>query len=387
VSSVARGLGSAIARWLREQNEISPDAERGVEAITATCGLIHDLGNPPFGHSGEGAIQEWFAKHFDGKASSKGFQGNPQLICDFSKFEGNAQTLRLITKLQILADFNGLNFTYGTLSTACKYVATSHETERGEHVRSKPGFFASENKTVEDIRDRTGTGPHRHPLTFLVEAADDIVYSVADLEDAVRKSIFGWREIEPDLKSADSEVVAGMNRILQLTDGSDRTDLRDEHFASAFRTSAIGIMVKSVVEEFKNCYDQIMTGQHTTELVSTCDRTQLISTLKRLGRTRIYCTPSNLKLELMGRRIIQDLMTVFWEGAREMPLGQKPKTNGFAGKIGALFSENYRRVFQHSAGTANHLPEAYHRYQLVTDYICGMTDTFAKRLHSELTNG
>lgn len=87
----------------------------------------------------------------------------------------------------------------------------------------------------------------------------------------------------------------------------------------------------------------------------------------------------------MGRKVIGDLMDIFWEGAEHMPLEHAPKTKRFPGKIAALLSENYRRVFQNSVN--RDLPENYCRFQLVTDYVCGMTDSFAKRLHAELTNG
>src|ERR1700733_12575593 len=102
VSSVARGLGTAVGQWLLERKDISPGMERWIEAIAATCGLIHDLGNPPFGHSGEDAIRHWF-NEFGPDALRRELGGNDQLVQDFLRFEGNAQSLRLVSKLQILA--------------------------------------------------------------------------------------------------------------------------------------------------------------------------------------------------------------------------------------------------------------------------------------------
>ena len=190
VSSVARGLGIAVGKWLLDERLIEPGMERSVEAISATCGLIHDLGNPPFGHSGEEAICHWFDSRFGRSGLGGALHGNSQLIQDFLRFGGNAQSLRLLTKLQILADYNGLNLTFGTLSASCKYIAPSHESgDKGNHAKSKPGYFASENGVVKQIRERTGTGDARNPITYLVEAADDIVYSVADIEDAVKKGV------------------------------------------------------------------------------------------------------------------------------------------------------------------------------------------------------
>ena len=109
--------------------------------------------------------------------------------------------------------------------------------------------------------------------------------------------------------------------------------------------------------------------------------------LRQIGQEHVYQTHSTFKLELMGRRVIVDLMDVLWEGAAAMPLTGSPDTSTFAGKSAALFSPNYRRVFQHFAAENKDLPERYHRLQLLTDYVCGMTDSFAKRLHAELFNG
>jgi len=130
-----------------------------------------------------------------------------------------------------------------------------------------------------------------------------------------------------------------------------------------------------------------MEGSYVGELVLDGERSALAKALKnKIGPNFIYRTPSNLKLELMGRKIIHDLMDLFWEGAKTLPLDRKIKTRNFPGKIQALFSENYLTVFEHSVREGP-LPPAYHRLQLVTDYVCGMTDSFAKRLHAELSNG
>lgn len=392
VSSVARGLGMAVGKWLSEKGYIEPGMERCIEAICSTCGLIHDLGNPPFGHSGEDAIRYWFKERFEATKLRTILSGNEQLVQDFLRFEGNAQSLRLLTKLQILADSNGLNLTYGTLSASCKYLAASDEAADGDHAKSKPGYFASELDIITKIRSRVGTGNARNPLTFLVEAADDIVYSVADVEDAVKKGVIAWRTIEKQFEreGADDCLKTALDRMRHILKAG-RTEvpngLPDDIFASAFRTAAIAVVVDSVVATFKDKYVEIMDGRYTGELVGDCKASPLIDVLKDIGRTQVYCTPSNLKLELMGRKVICDLMEIFWEGAEQLPLVGPPKSRKFAGKAGALLSENYRRVFQESVTTMAHLPESYHRLQLVTDYVCGMTDSFAKRLHAELMNG
>lgn len=394
VSSVARGLAIDVGKWLLEKKKIDANQVRSLEAIAATCGLLHDLGNPPFGHSGEKAIAEWFHGKLGEEDLKSKLGDRPQLVQDFLKFEGNAQSLRLVAKLQILADYYGLNLTFGTLSAMCKYTAPSHEANDNDrnHARTKPGYFASENDLVEEIRAQTETGANRNPITFLVEAADDIVYPVADIEDAVKKGIFNWRELAELLGDSSvyptKDVLELTTRILESDGTGDPVkSLPDDVRASAFRTATIILVVKSVKKVFIDRYEQIMTAVFKDELVKSCDAWPLVDKLKTIGRDRVYCTPSTLKLELMGRRVIHDLMDVFWEGAEKLPVDENPKPLTFPGKVGALLSQNYRRVFRHSREECDGFPEAYHRFQLVTDYICGMTDSFAKRLHAELFNG
>ena len=394
VSAVARGFGIKAGQWLLNEGHIKPGMDRAIEAICATCGLIHDLGNPPFGHSGEDAIRHWFTSRFGKAGPVELLGGREQLVQDFLKFEGNAQSLRLVTKLQILADFNGLNLTFGTLSASCKYIAASHQVQdkkAGDHAMTKPGYFASEEEIVQLMRSKTGTGDSRNPLTFLVEAADDLVYSVADVEDAVKKGVFPWHKIDSELRNSGDpsaqEALTRCDKILKAGASALPKELPDDVFASAFRTAVIGIVVESAFEAFQGAYDSIMKGGYKSELVADCTASPLVARLKEIGGKFVYCTASNLKLELMGRRVIGDLMDIFWEGAQTLPTIGNPKTRFFDGKAGALLSENYRRVFQHSVATMPKLPENYHRLQLVTDYVSGMTDTFAKRLHTELMNG
>ena len=178
-------------------------------------------------------------------------------IQDFLKFEGNAQSLRLVATLQILADYNGLNITFGTLSALRKYVAKSDEADKTATNRAcrKPGYFASEEDIVEQIRDATGTGNARHPICFLVEAADDIVYLAADVEDAIKKSVLSWDQVEEQLQPAANveSVKAALEfqeRILKAGQPNVPPSLDDDIKASAFRTAAIGAMAQGAFKVF-----------------------------------------------------------------------------------------------------------------------------------------
>lgn len=150
VSSVARGLAGRIAEWLHGTGQIEPEMIRSIEAIAATCGLVHDLGNPPFGHAGENAIRSWFQQECGKELVATLRDKKEQFGQDFLKFEGNAQSLRLVATLHVLADYKGLNFTFGTL------------TERGERTPTIP---LSGNQVISRPRVASSTISGRLPET------------------------------------------------------------------------------------------------------------------------------------------------------------------------------------------------------------------------------
>lgn len=274
------------------------------------------------------------------------------------------------------------------MSAACKYVAASHQINKDQRELKKPGFFASESELIERIRRETGTGNARHPLCYLIEAADDICYLTVDLEDATKKSVIRWSEIEELVRKVNgSEIIDRVNAYLDenpTSNPSTHSSEWDNLQAQAFRTFAISNLVLAAIDSFKTNYDQIIAGEFHGELLSVGAASNLVDALDKFARERVYCCEDNLRLEVMGRKVIWDLMDLFWEAARSANASSAPK--GFAGKLYELMSRNYRSVFE-EACRESQLPLQYHRIQLVTDYVCGMTDTFACSLHKQLCNG
>ena len=393
VASVARGLARAIGTWIsRERNELRAEYISGFESIAATCGIIHDLGNPPFGHAGEIAIAEWFKKTF---ANDSAFEAGSQYTQDFQKWDGNAQTIRLVGRLQVLADEFGLNLTCATMSVAQKYIAASHETDATRRETKKIGYFASEGDLVQSVRDEVGTGFARNPLTYIVEASDDIVYSTVDLEDGVKKHALTWGDLKSELVDtvggADlhlKNAIESTEKIVKGSTFSNTVQDNDEIFIQLFRTYAINEFVLAVIAAFKTRYDSIMAGEYHSDLIEDCTASKLIQTCKLIAKREVYGKKDVLSIELAGRRIIEDLLNIFWEGAMVAEPGMDFKE--FPGKAYALMSSNYRNVFEKRLTEArNHrstIPEKYFRVQLACDYVAGMTDTFAATLHRNLTH-
>jgi dGTPase len=400
VSSVARNMAEAAAKWMLDERLIKdPSFVPAITSIAATCGLIHDLGNPPFGHSGEVAISDWFREKRELKPDFFSELGQPspqspetQFAQDFLKFEGNAQTQRLLSKLQILADEHGLNLTCGTLSASWKYIARSNEIVPGLHEWSKHGFFASENDLFERLRKETGTGKARNPITYLVEASDDIVYSTVDLEDGVKKGILTWKMIESKLQEHVGPKKKPLERALAKAHKKiDKASLmqrdRDEAMSQAFRTFAIFESVLATIKAYKKNYRRIITGDYHGELLKDSDASGLISACKKIGRDTIYVSDETLKLEVLGRRVIHDLMELFWKAIREYR--SNSQLTSFNAKLYKLTSANYRAVFEKNlrSSSSTCVPEMYFKLQLVTDHVSGMTDSYACALHKSLMNG
>lgn len=202
VSNLARSIGVRLAfdyplKVFGAEHE-KLNVKRTIPALLAAIGLVHDLGNPAFGHQGEVAIQEWF-KENKKKVFGATASDTDANALDFFNFDGNAQTFRLLTKLQILNDDFGLNLTYSTLAALVKYPSFWGSSKKGGYKKS--GIFISEKEIIKDVWKETGLSEGvRHPLTCIMEACDDIAYAILDAEDTVKKSFASYYDLIDFLK-------------------------------------------------------------------------------------------------------------------------------------------------------------------------------------------
>lgn len=208
VSSFGKSLGQNIGEYIltyKKDEDFTPRLKEEICSILQCAGLIHDIGNPPFGHFGEYAIRDWFKRNL----STLTYKGSAlkdilteQMQQDFYNFEGNAQALRLVTKLHYLVDEHGMNLTYALLNTIIKYPVSSMEIDKrsGNIKDKKMGYFFADQDTYEQIVSATGTKGKRHPLTYILEAADDIAYKTADIEDAFVKGFISYQQLKEELR-------------------------------------------------------------------------------------------------------------------------------------------------------------------------------------------
>jgi dGTPase len=392
VSNVARDLSQAACRRLVDR--IPPEYAHAVSTIAAACALLHDVGNPPFGHAGETAIQDWFRQKLtENRSLAAVFLEGPAFLpvaADFIRFDGNAQMVRLATRLQVLSDSNGLNLTFGTLSAACKYVVSARDMLPDVHERSKPGFFETERELICRVQRETGTGPSRNPITYLVEAADDIVNVCIDLEDGVRKRVFRWQEMIEELEryGADGEAIALKDDTQALVGKRSLAGYgAGDIFAQAFRGNLMSRLIPAALDEFQDSYDAIMNGEYGHELVKRSRLGGLYVACKEVVKRHIFRSPDVLRLEIMGRKVIHDLLDLYWEGVAP----ELRDETGFSHKLYSIISDNYRNAFEQDLQKAFPTidPAAQRLYlqlRLVCDQVAGMTDAYAVAQHRLLAN-
>jgi dGTPase len=413
VANLARSLGVEIAESLRKQ--LPDDALRTIPAALAAVGLAHDIGNPPFGHQGENAIRSWFRRNSKCLFEAQDRSNNSLMADDIDKlteqhkndflyFEGNAQTLRVLTKLQVIGDDLGLNLTLGTLASLMKYVAASNELDKNKQARKKIGYFTSEQSLVLKIREKTGLkNDARHPLALIMEACDDIAYSMLDAEDSIKKGLVSFNDLIAWVKRYSSDDLQVDPLIKYMCDISEWENkaLAEQKLHPAelndvatqkFRVHAIHVMVSAVAQAFKENYENILSGDFDGELIKISAASKLCSALKTFDRENAFNHRTVLEIELNGYNTINRLMDLLWIGITQredyLKVGST-RTSPFAAYAYSRISKNYRRVFEDTIARYHpneYLPVRYREMQLLTDMISGMTDRFCIDLCNDLNS-
>lgn len=374
VSNLARSIGVRLAFEYSEKvfgsEHEKLQVKRNVPSLLAAVGLAHDLGNPPFGHQGESAIQQWFKE-------KKGC-GIP---VDFLKFDGNAQTFRLLTRLQVLNDDFGLNLTVGTLAALIKYPSVYGSQNTGGF--KKFGIFKSEELIVQEVWKHTGLMEGiRHPLAYVMEACDDIAYSIIDAEDTVKKGYASFYDLMDFLDS-----FAGNDQVIEKVVTSSKgknLEFKKEQLSSRelndismqmFRVKAISEMIEAATDVFVANVDKIMscTIDKGFELIKESRCAQLCSATKKFDLRYGFQHKEVLRLELQGNNYIKNMMTMLERAISRDDIKNCPFERYIFGEI----SENYRRVYGNSSKSDSA------KYQLLCDTISGMTEFYLIKKHDE----
>ncbi len=359
VSSVGRSLGAQVGQVVLERHGAALTGISAAEfghIVAAAC-LGHDIGNPPFGHFGEATIQHWF-RSGPGAVLLQGLSEAERL--DFLCFEGNAQGFRVMTRLQNWRDAGGLRLTCATLATFMKYPFGSRAADP---QKKKFGHFAAEAALFEEMAGNVGLVAlgqdryARHPLTYLVEAADDICYSVVDIEDGFKLGRITFSEAEARLK--------GLLRRLPPR----YAEITDETWKIAYlRAKVIGDLIDLAVEVFLAHEAEILQGRFTGDLLGKTDVTPQLDEIASFTRTRIFETRERFQTEVMGGEILTSLLAAFCDAHHALEL---------AGGSSVSLPPRQRALLRLMPQPPRGEASRYEWLLTVTDFISGMTDSYA----------
>lgn len=367
VSCVGRSLGNDVAtRLLQKHPELSDSHLMEIGSIVSAACLAHDLGNPPFGHSGEKAIGTYFS---EGKGLGLKAFLSPEEWEDLIHFEGNANAFRLLTHQFHGRRPGGFVMTYSTLASVVKYPFSSQLAGN----KQKFGFFLSEEKDFERIATELGIKRlsaegepiryARHPLVYLVEAADDICYQMMDIEDAFKLKILTIEETKSLYMEFFKE-----ERKQRILDICSKVEDVNEQIAY-LRSSAIGVLIKACVQTFVDHEEEILSGTFNSTLIKQIDEPlqQAYKYCSKTAFAKIYCAKDVLDIELAGFQVITTLMDLLIDAVR-MP--EKAYSQLLIGRMPKQYDVN--------------APTLYGKVQAVLDYVSGMTDVYAIDLYRKI---
>jgi len=369
VSSVGRSLGKKVGEVILQKN---PALVKQVSlfdfgAIVAAGSLAHDLGNPPFGHSGEDAISDFFVHHPTGQAAEA--KVNEAQWADLINFEGNAQGFRILNKKEY-----GYKLTYATLGAFTKYPCPSLFTNRDKSKKSqkKFGFFESESKVFQEVATSLGLireSDHvwcRHPLAFLVEAADDICYSIIDLEDGCRLGLLNFDEII-ELLSPILKEKLDRNKL------SLKSGLNEK--LGILRAMVIGELIEAAATVFIDHEEAILTGRFDSALTDTCSHKEALKTISTISIEKIYRARHVVEIEAAGFEVLPGLLEAFVKASDA--LLKKNKEKKYLNLAKLLPAENAIAIQANPENTYSQLRE-------VVDFISGLTDKHALSLYRKI---
>lgn len=371
VSVVARSLGRIVGKELLKKypnlKELGYQAN-DFGAIVAAAALAHDIGNPPFGHSGEKAIGEYFKSGAGQKYKDELTEKQWQDLIDF---EGNANGFKILTQSRVGVE-GGLRLSYATLGTFMKYPKESLPKKPSNHIVDKKfGVFQSDIEAFNDVVNELGIPKlrldehiafNRHPLAFLVEAADDICYTIIDFEDGIN---LGLIEEEFALEYLINLVRDTINteKYYQLTTKKDRL--------SYLRALAIGNLINEAATIFLQNESAILKGNFSKSLLDKCRYEAQINDIIKISVEKIYRSKEVVEKEVAGYRILSDLLDVFITAVNNV---NKNKASNYDKLVIQLLPENHQQIKE----------DLYERIFSICSFISMSSDGFVIELFNKI---
>lgn len=369
VSSVGRSLGRRVGEVLIQRHKELTErfSSHDFGTVVASASLAHDLGNPPFGHSGEDGLSDFFLHH-EGQLYKPHF--SEQEWMDLTHFEGNAQGFRILNKQQ----YQGLRLTLATLGAFTKYPCASLIQSRDISKKSqkKFGFFKTEQELFNEMASQLGLTKNgenvytRHPLAFLVEAADDICYNIIDLEDGCRLGL---------VSVADTiELMAGILKADFNPEKANRIKSVDEKIG-VLRAMAIGKLINDAVDVFLQNETEILSGSFDHALTDLGSYKNELNAIIDISITKIYRARHVVEIEAAGFEVLPGLLEEFIKAAEH--LVKKNQSSKYA-NLARLLPDETKTVIQASPDNT------YLHFREIIDFVSGMTDTHAISLYRKI---
>jgi len=428
VSSIGRYVAQQAIKALGE-TELSDlgiaGKERPLITFVETACLLHDLGNPPFGYFGEIAISDWFHLNVD-RLKPSGIGGSTDRLwgeyCnDFQHFDGNPQGFRIITRLQAseTADLNGLNLTATTLAATLKYPWSSEQVGKQYKgrggVRKKAGYFRTEHDVFLWLwKDLGLEQEQRHPLVYLMEAADDIAYCVSDIEDGIEKGLIAAKDFSAYVseklegsplsngKSSDYDIQAILRALSRLRQPrferpADKTLVERLTPMQDFRSGVIRFLASRAGLGFRHAHGALLTG-HAAPLLGDGDEGLLLGVIKSFAESSLYSSTIVRQREITAHAVLSGLLDAYLPvmacdrerfecclaGKHKDDKGRPiARESSLVGRIAKKYLAVYREATarfdrEHARNNgAAIVMERIHRMRLAVDHISGMTDEFA----------
>jgi dGTPase len=385
VASVGRSLGHMVGEQIslrfKGQHEKTYEFYRYelANVIAAAC-LAHDIGNPAFGHSGEKAISAFFIDNAVHSIGGKDLQSffNEKEWKDLSSFEGNANAVRVLTHSFRGRFTGGFGLTYTTIASILKYPCESIAVDKNFRHRKKYGFFQTEKETVRDLAGVLGMVEEageplvfkRHPFVYLVEAADDICYSIVDMEDAHRLGILRKEQVvEPFM-----ELIRKINRPGEDPDKTLRQSgtIKDSNEAIAFlRAKVINLLAHEAAAIFLEHSQEILDGTFNESLLDQLNqRSGAMNAIQDISVHEIYNHDTVMQVEIAGFNVMSDLLQLF------VPALLKSRPSHKEEKMLKLFPFQFTEFEETSS--------PYEKVMSALDYLSGMTDEYATEMYRRL---
>jgi dGTPase len=368
VSSVGRSLGKRVGEIiLQRHSQLAQDFTLfDFGAIVAAASLAHDLGNPPFGHAGEDALSDFFLHHAQGQSYKE--QVTEAAWNDLIKFEGNAQGFRILNKNQY-----GLKLTFATLGAFTKYPCPALFPQRNTSKRSqkKFGYFQSEREIFDEVATQLGLVAnayvHRHPLAFLVEAADDICYSIIDLEDGCSLGMVSYEEAAALYEHVITKSKNKLGKLNYLQSKQEKIGY--------LRALAIGDLMDECCALFIDHEEDILCGKFDQALADHCPSKEALKEIIKLSVQKIYRARNVVEIEAAGHEVLPGLMEAFMAAGEH--LAKKTASRKYS-NLAMLLPEDV------VSAIAQHPDDAYQMARQIVDFVSGLTDRHAISLYRKI---